>query len=490
MTRGQVAVLMHDGFYCAGTGAGYANHAFLDVLARHLADDVHLHVLPVHLIRDSSEYDHAWHQRTLTVLDHHPRHQVHPVDNGTGSRVRFSGLPAFQALAGSTASTLRRTLAPGRRPVLIVGFDVPFLGVPELLPPRLARCLVTVPRSTALLHAPDDPDRIGFETRGLRATVAHGGLVGAISAHMRTHLHRDLAVPATALIDLPDGLTPTDRRFSAPRDGLLPPGGRSGFVLALGRAHPYKGWDDLLDALHLLHTGGVTLPPVLLAAVTEDQTPSTYQRHLARRITDLALPVTLRTRFDHQLRDLMAHPNLRALVVPSRREPFGRIPLEGFAAGAAPVVATTAGGLAEQVLDNVTGYTTRPNDPADLARALRRALDCDPATRSRLAAAGQELLDTRFAHERVITGFLREHAAWSLRDSARSSRTGDPTKAGHATSASAAVGASTGSPHRCRATSAAARPCAAPAGPHASTSTALSQETMTRPSSRPPSTSG
>ena len=440
MTRGQVAVLMHDGFYCAGTGAGYANHAFLDVLTRHLADDVHLHLLPVHLTRDSGEYDHTWHQRTLAVLDHHPRHHVHPVDNGTGAQVRFSGLPAFQALANSTASTLRHILTPGRGPVLIVGFDVPFLGVPEQLPPRLARRLVTVPRSTALLHAPDDPERIDYETRGLRAATAGGGRVGAISAHMRTHLHHDLGLPAAALIDLPDGLTTTDRRFTAPRGDLLPPGGHSGFVLALGRAHPYKGWDDLIDALHLLHADGVNLPPVLLAAVTEDRTPSAYQRHLARRITDLALPVTLRTRFDHHLRDLMAHPKLRALVVPSRREPFGRIPLEGFAAGAAPVVATTAGGLAEQVLDNVTGYTAHPNDPTDLARALGRALDCDPATRSRLASAGQKLLDTRFDHERVITGFLREHATWALRGTSLSSHTGELAKADHARSASKAVG--------------------------------------------------
>jgi glycosyltransferase involved in cell wall biosynthesis len=37
----------------------------------------------------------------------------------------------------------------------------------------------------------------------------------------------------------------------------------------------------------------------------------------------------------------------------SRAEPFGRIPLEAYAAGASPVIATTAGGLAEIVTSDI-----------------------------------------------------------------------------------------------------------------------------------------
>ena len=59
-------------------------------------------------------------------------------------------------------------------------------------------------------------------------------------------------------------------------------------------------------------------------------------------------------------------------MIPSRSEPFGRVPLEAYAAGAAPVVATTAGGLAEQVIDGVTGFTAAPADPVSLAAAIER----------------------------------------------------------------------------------------------------------------------
>lgn len=86
-----------------------------------------------------------------------------------------------------------------------------------------------------------------------------------------------------------------------------------------------------------------SVPHAVLAAVTDQQCPSAYQRHLADRIRTLGLDATLLTRFDPGVRTLLGHPALQAVVVPSRSEPFGRVPLEAYAAGATPVVATTAG---------------------------------------------------------------------------------------------------------------------------------------------------
>jgi glycosyltransferase involved in cell wall biosynthesis len=182
----------------------------------------------------------------------------------------------------------------------------------------------------------------------------------------------------------------------------------------MGRAQPYKGFDDLLDALCLLTARQITLPHALIAAVTENTQPTAYQRHLAQRIRAEQLNATLITRFDPALRTLLAHPALATVVVPSRAEPFGRIPLEAFAAGAAPVVATTAGGLAELITDDRTGYTARPADPRSLAAAIHRALASDTATRDRLRAAGRHLVVTRYNHHQAVGAFLSAHAPWAL----------------------------------------------------------------------------
>ena len=60
---------------------------------------------------------------------------------------------------------------------------------------------------------------------------------------------------------------------------------------------------------------------------------------------------------------------LDALVVPSRAEGFGSVALLAQAAGV-PVVASSAGGLAEAIEDGVTGRLVPPGDAPALARAL------------------------------------------------------------------------------------------------------------------------
>ncbi|WP_422753068.1 glycosyltransferase family 4 protein [Micromonospora sp. WMMD708] len=103
------------------------------------------------------------------------------------------------------------------------------------------------------------------------------------------------------------------------------------------------------------------------------------------------------------------------MVVPSRQEPFGRIPLEAFAAGAAPIVTTTAGGLAEQVTDGVTGFTSEPARPDALAAAIDRALATTPKQRDRMRQAGQSQLSSRFDHDAAVGRFLGEIASWVVR---------------------------------------------------------------------------
>jgi glycosyltransferase involved in cell wall biosynthesis len=185
-------------------------------------------------------------------------------------------------------------------------------------------------------------------------------------------------------------------------------------LLSYGRAEPYKGFDDLLDAIAILKATGTPVPHTVLGAVTDGPPLTTYQRHLADRITAEGQDVTLRTTFSHGFRHLLAHPSLAAVIVPSRTEPFGRIPLDAYAAGASPVVATTAGGLAETVTDGSTGYTANPADPRSLASAISQALAAGPAQRQRLLAAGRQLTRDRYDYRANVAAFLNAVAPWAV----------------------------------------------------------------------------
>ena len=83
-----------------------------------------------------------------------------------------------------------------------------------------------------------------------------------------------------------------------------------------------------------------------------------------------------------------------AVVLPSRYEPFGIVALESAAAGA-PLVASTAGGLAELVVDGETGVSFTPGDVAGLAAAVGRVL-VDPRGAAGRAQAARARLATDF----------------------------------------------------------------------------------------------
>ncbi|MGH3900020.1 MAG: glycosyltransferase family 4 protein [Pseudonocardiaceae bacterium] len=327
-------------------------------------------------------------------------------------QVRFGGLNCFRCLVHHTADILTCCVLPTAVPVLILVLDAPFLGLAPLMPADVIPSLVLVPRSTARIHTPADRERIAWESHGLLTAAEHGGRIAAISDYMLAHLSIDYQVPGHAMVELPNGLSAADWQLSQSNKGLVPHRARDGFLLAMGRAQPYKGFDTLLDALAILHQQEVAVPHLVLAAVTNNPEPCSYQQHLENKITSEGLDVTLLTRFHPDIRRLLAHSALRGVVVPSRAEPFGRVPIEAYAAGATPVIVTIAGGLAEQVIDGRTGFTAAPEDPAGLAAALRRALALTPAQRHRIRKAARRFAASRYDHPRAVRAFLKHVAPW------------------------------------------------------------------------------
>jgi glycosyltransferase involved in cell wall biosynthesis len=91
------------------------------------------------------------------------------------------------------------------------------------------------------------------------------------------------------------------------------------------------------------------------------------------------------------------------LVQASREEGLGLSPLEALACGV-PVVATAVGGLRETIIDGETGWTYPPGDDAALAQRISAVLD-DPAEARRRAAAGRDMVMTRYARDLVFDRF-------------------------------------------------------------------------------------
>jgi glycosyltransferase involved in cell wall biosynthesis len=97
--------------------------------------------------------------------------------------------------------------------------------------------------------------------------------------------------------------------------------------------------------------------------------------------------------FRHDVPRLM--PAFDIVTMPSHVEPLGLAALEGMAA-ARPVVASRVGGLAETVVNDVTGLLVPPRDPPRLAAAIEQ-LALNPVQAEAFGRAGRQRVIAQFS---------------------------------------------------------------------------------------------
>jgi glycosyltransferase involved in cell wall biosynthesis len=274
--------------------------------------------------------------------------------------LHFVGAPAFFLL-------IARTLIPFRFIVSLHGDDVEGL-----------------PRGTAL-------DRWVF-----RATLRRADAVTSCSRYL---LDRAIACePAIARRArvIHNGI---DLNFPFP----LGEGDQGDKFLCVGRMVPKKGFDILLRALSQCHHAGHPLRLRLIG----DGPERCALENLAR---DLGLHEWIEFRGSQKHDEIIrAMASSRAVIIPSRQEPFGLVALEAMAVGK-PVIAARVGGLPE-VLADADAILVPPDDPAALAHAiddLTARLERDPAfgARNRAIAA-------RFSVARMTDAYLSIYRAES-----------------------------------------------------------------------------
>jgi glycosyltransferase involved in cell wall biosynthesis len=188
-------------------------------------------------------------------------------------------------------------------------------------------------------------------------------------------------------------------------DGPSAPKGLPHRLVSVGRLVPRKGFSTAIAALRwlpdteLVIAGGPT--PGRLAADPE------AERLLAQAE---AMGVADRVRMIGQVSRATMPALLRSadvVVCTPWYEPFGIVPLEAMACGV-PVVAAAVGGLADTVVDGITGLLVPPRSPRALADALRSLLP-SRITRETLGLAGCDRARARYSWDRVAADTVRTY---------------------------------------------------------------------------------
>jgi glycosyltransferase involved in cell wall biosynthesis len=169
-----------------------------------------------------------------------------------------------------------------------------------------------------------------------------------------------------------------------------------------GRIHPAKGLETLLPGFaQILHA----LPEAKLWIVGGVM-PGEEQYLEGLKTTAKKMKIADSVKFFGWRGDALELMScFDVLVVPSQKEPFGRVTVEAMMLGI-PVAATASGGTLEIIEDNKTGLLFDPGDSRQLAQKCLEVLS-DPGKTKRLTILAKSEVDRKFGGEQYIGGVQR-----------------------------------------------------------------------------------
>jgi glycosyltransferase involved in cell wall biosynthesis len=177
----------------------------------------------------------------------------------------------------------------------------------------------------------------------------------------------------------------------------LPRPDQTGRVLTLGRLVPRKGVDTVIAAIGQVPGANLVVAGGPERARLGDDPEVARLRKVAAE-SKVASRVTFTGRVGHQeVPGLMRSADV--IVSDPWYEPFGIVPLEAMACGAA-VIASAVGGHLDTVADGITGLLVPPGDPAELAGRIRYLL-ANPARCRELGAAAAARARSRYSWAQI-----------------------------------------------------------------------------------------
>jgi len=228
-----------------------------------------------------------------------------------------------------------------------------------------------------------------------------------MSEHGRAFLTRIYGVPDQKIDVITHGIPDTPFADANSHKDQFGVDGRH-VVLTFGLLSPNKGIEHALHALPQVINEFPDLVYIVLGATHPklvSEHGESYRRSLERLAADLGIGkhVIFYNRFveHHELVEFIAAADV--YVNPADHEGLPVTILEAMALGR-PVVATAVGGVPSVVRSEETGILVEPQQPAELAAAIRGLLD-DPSYARELAARGRRLVEEEYGLEPMVRTF-------------------------------------------------------------------------------------
>ncbi|HOP74164.1 MAG TPA: glycogen synthase [Bacillota bacterium] len=226
-----------------------------------------------------------------------------------------------------------------------------------------------------------------------RNAVEHADRVIAVSEEMKQDILKHYNVPEERVAVIHNGIDLDEYRPTSARNFLDAEQIDYPYILFVGRISRQKGIFQLIEAFNSLSDCNLHL---ILCAGAPD-TPELEQE--LRRKVEGSSRIKWINRMVSKKDVIQLYSHAVLFVCPSIYEPFGIINLEAMACQT-PVVATRVGGIKEVVIDGETGLLVAPDDPKQLAEAMRRVLE-DSEMAARFGEAGRRRVEEYFGWDKI-----------------------------------------------------------------------------------------
>jgi len=217
--------------------------------------------------------------------------------------------------------------------------------------------------------------------RRVRYALYKADAITSISSSIREDII-DAGGKENKIYNIPNGVNL--ERFAKPQSNIrelfnLP--SDSKIILAVGRNHPKKGYQTLIEAMGLIQKKSPNAKCVIIGRDTDTLLPLIDSLNIRQHVV-LAGQIPKRSP-DNTKIDLsqLPHKDLVScymtsdiFVSPSIIEGFSLVVVEAMAAGL-PVVATDVPGNKDAIRDGVNGFLVPPRDPVALAERIKHLLD-------------------------------------------------------------------------------------------------------------------
>jgi len=222
------------------------------------------------------------------------------------------------------------------------------------------------------------------------AVIANSSFTGAdlincIAQHKRHVIHNPIEIPARTVL-----AHDTDRSL----------------VLFVGQICHHKGVNTFIQIASKLKNH--PLKPKFVILGDEPYHAKGYLKEIKKMAEELGVLSIIE--FAGHVTDIDEYyQKATVVIVPSKKEPFGRVAAEAMMAGL-PVVASRVGGLPEVVEDNVTGFLVDPEDVGGFAEKVQLLLN-NPEKANALGQAGRERAIKMFSpqkHADQVMGVYQE----------------------------------------------------------------------------------